>query len=150
MIHSATGNIIDRSLLTLLLFAVLSTAFSSKRSVPPLLCSFLHIGPHSFYLCLSVCLLRPLHCFLCLPVLPHSPLPKRTVPSSIVCVAKQRQLDDGREGVKDLLQRNFVAFRDSSKGEEFLACFCYVDNSIRVSVKDIGRRRGERGYRQIW
>ncbi len=57
------------------------------------------------------------------------------MPPSIVCIAKQRELDDRRESVEHFVDRDLVAFSNGSKWEQFLTSFSYVDNP-EVSVSN--------------
>jgi hypothetical protein len=52
--------------------------------------------------------------------------------SPIICISKERQLDDRRERVKDLFDWYTVALGDFSEGEEVLARLSYIDNSAKM------------------
>jgi hypothetical protein len=58
------------------------------------------------------------------------------VSSPIVRTPKERELDDGRERVKDLFDWYTVAFSDFSEGKEFLARLSYIDDSEEIERLD--------------
>jgi hypothetical protein len=55
------------------------------------------------------------------------------VPSFVICVSEERELDDGGEGVEDFLDWDLVPFCYGGEGEELLTGFGDVDDTGRES-----------------
>jgi hypothetical protein len=93
--------------------------------------SFFNSGSHFFHLRLPFCFLRFLHRLPGISIFPHSLFTKRAVPSPVICISKERQLNYGRESVEDFLDWYAVPFGDFSKRKEILTRLGNIDNSTK-------------------
>lgn len=55
------------------------------------------------------------------------------MPSFVICVSEERELDDAGEGVEDFLDWDLVPFCYGGEGEELLTGFGDVDDTGRES-----------------
>jgi hypothetical protein len=77
--------------------------------------------------------LRLLHRLFRISEFLHSLLSQQAVPSFVICVSEERELDDAGEGVEDFLDWDLVPFCYGGEGEELLTGFGDVDDTGRES-----------------